>query len=72
MAAIIAKMIASRRRFWENQKNEVPNTKSNYVLKSFDERFTGKEHNTYFKNKSALNRRVLVKAIAKGINSSFV
>ena len=66
MASIIARMIASRRRVWENKKNELPNTKSNYILKSFDERFTAEEHNKYFKSKSAMKRKVLVKAIAKG------
>ena len=66
MASIIARMIASRRRMWENKKHELPNTKCTYILKSFDERFTAEEHNSYFKKKSALKRKVLVKAIAKG------
>ena len=59
-------MIASRRRVWENKKNELPNTKCTYTLNSFDKRFTAEEHNSYFKKKSALERKVLVKAIAKG------
>ena len=72
MASIIARMIASRRRVWENKKNELPNTKSTYTLKSFDKRFTAEEHNTYFKKKSALKRKLLVKAIAKGKNKTFL
>ena len=59
-------MIASRRRMWENKKHELPNTKCTYILKSFDKRFTAEEHNSYFKKKSTLKRKVLVKAIAKG------
>ena len=55
-----------------NKKSELPNTKSTYILKSFDERFTAEEHNTYFKNKSALERKLLVKAIAKGKNKTFL
>ena len=66
MASIIARMIATRRRVWENKKNELPNTKSTYTLKSFDKRFTAEEHNSYLKKTSALKRKVLVKAIAKG------
>ena len=65
-------MIASRRRVWENKKNELPNTKSTYVLKSFDERFTAKEHNSYIKKKSALKRKVLVKSIAKGKDKNYL
>ena len=65
-------MIASRRRMWENKKHELPNTKCTYILKSFDKRFTAEEHNTYFKNRSALKRKLLVKAIAKGKNKNFL
>ena len=65
-------MIASRRRVWENKKNELPNTKSTYTLKSFDKRFTAEDHNKYFKNRSALKRKLLVKAIAKGKNKIFL
>ena len=65
-------MIASRRRMWENKKHELPNTKCTYILKSFDKRFTAEEHNTYFKNRSALKRKLSVKAIAKGKNKTFL
>ena len=66
MASIIAQLVAAKRRRMENRKNSILISKSVYNLNSWDRCFKAEKHNNYIKNRSALNRKELVKTIAKG------
>ena len=66
MAAIIAKLLASRRRFKEAQKYFVDTEKSTYKLEPFDERFKPEKHNNFYRLQSDKKRKDLVQKIAKG------
>ena len=66
MASIIAQLVAAKRRRMENRKNSILISKSVYNLNSWDRCFKPEKHNNYIKNRSALNRKELVKTIAKG------
>ena len=66
MASIIAQLVAANRRRMENRKSSIPISKSVYNLNSYDRSFKAEKHNNYIKNRSALNRKELVKTIAKG------
>ena len=66
MASIIAQLVAANRRRMENRKSSIPISKSVYNLNAYDRSFKAEKHNNYIKNRSALNRKELVKTIAKG------
>ena len=66
MASIIAQLVAAKRRRMENRKYSIDISKSVYNLNSYDRSFKAEKHNSYIKNRSALNRKDLVKTIAKG------